>query len=577
MTWNTQNTQTRSIEFTCPMLPDMVSRGPGDEERHEPMLATRSITGREAVGELFEYVVVAESQPDFLLDPADAAQIDLEPIVGTHGTVAIEPAGIGADTRYISGEIVSARIRCVEDRAAVYEFVLRPFVWRATQNCDSRIFSGPMTDVLREVLAKYAGTVEWRIRGPAGGKGYYPPRDMIRQAWESDWTFALRLMEEWGLVFWFEHREDFHSLVIADSPGGFQRHGIACETLRYHTDTRIDEEHISELAVTYTVTPGSATVNDHNYMQPCLGKGTEPNREAYEDASGTASREIEIYAPAEFAQPEARRESEKHDMREEGRHLARVKLQAARCKGRRAKGRGHLRGLQPGRTFTLTDYPQASANREYVVLACELAITEAGTSSGTGRTYTVNADFELHPVNEPYRMPQVTPKPRVEGYEYAVIVAPQDREMWIDHRNCLFIQFDWDRQARYDAATSIWVRVVTQWQGSELGVATPGRAGQMVVVSHVHGDPDRPVISGFVVDRFNAPPWELPANAALSGMRSRSLEHGAESNHLALDDTHGRQQAQLASDHGKSSLSLGFNTRIDGNKGRQDARGEGFE
>jgi len=227
------NTQSRTIEFTCPMLPVMTSRGPGDEERHEPMLATRSITGREAVGELFEYVVVAESQPDFLLNPADAAQIDLEPIVGTHGTVAIEPAGVGADTRYINGEIVSARIRCVEDRAAVYEFVLRPFVWRATQNCDSRIFSGSVTDVLRDVLAKYAGTVEWRINGPEGGKGYYPPREMIRQAWESDWTFARRLMEEWGLVFWFEHREDFHSLIIADSPGGFRRHGIACETLRY--------------------------------------------------------------------------------------------------------------------------------------------------------------------------------------------------------------------------------------------------------------------------------------------------------------------------------------------------------
>ncbi|MFD1560822.1 type VI secretion system Vgr family protein, partial [Paraburkholderia silviterrae] len=48
-------------------------------------------------------------------------------------------------------------------------------------------------------------------------------------------------------------------------------------------------------------------------------------------------------------------------------------------------------------------------------------------------------------------------------------------------------------------------------------------------------------------------------------------------NHLALDDTENRQQAQLASDRGKSSLSLGYITRIEGNAGRQDARGEGFE
>ncbi|WP_238269180.1 type VI secretion system Vgr family protein, partial [Paraburkholderia terrae] len=78
------------------------------------------------------------------------------------------------------------------------------------------------------------------------------------------------------------------------------------------------------------------------------------------------------------------------------------------------------------------------------------------------------------------------------------------------------------------------------------------------------------------VNANNQPGWQLPANQWLSGLRSR-MQGGESSNHLALDDTRGKQQAQLASDHGKSSLSVGYNTRIDGNVGRQDARGEGFE
>ncbi len=557
------------------------------------MLAVRSVRGREAVGELFEYVVVAESQTALLLNPTDATQIDLTQTVGTDGTVAIEISGIGtfiagqpgdigrsnigADVRYINGEIVSARIQCVEDRAAVYEFVLRPFIWRATQNSDSRIFSGTVVDILQKVFGRYLGPVDWRIGGPWNGMRRYPMRDMVRQAWESDWTFALRLMEEWGLVFWFEHAKDRHTLVVSDTSGGFHRHGIAYEELRFHTGGRIDEEHISSLAVTHTVTAGKACVNDHDYMRPRLRRSNAPNRHTYEAAGGTADPSIEIYAPAEFAQPDTFPSSYPHDAREEGQYLARVKVEATRCKGLRAKGTGRLRGLQPGRTFRLVNYPHDSANREYLVLACELDISEVGTSTSAWRTYAVAAEFELHPVGEYYRLPQLTPKPRVEGYEYAVIVAPQGREMWIDSRNRLLIQFDWDREARFDGATSIWVRVVTQWQGSELGVVTPGRAGQMVVVSHVHGDPDRPVVAGFVADRFNTPPWELPANAALSGIRSKSLDHGAQSNHLALDDTAGKLQAQLASDHAKSSLSLGHITRIDGNKGRQDARGEGFE
>ncbi|MEZ2351662.1 type VI secretion system Vgr family protein [Caballeronia sp. RCC_10] len=593
MAWSAE---THTITFKSPALPEIVGRGYGGEELREPMLTVRSIRGREAVGELFEYTVLAQvERPDFLRNPSDAAQVDLEEIVGTNGTVAIEVTGIGtfragqqgatgsanlgADTRYISGRIVSARIICTEDRAAVYEFVLRPSVWTATQNKNSRIFSGDVTDVLQKLLGRY-GVIDWRIAGPTGGKKHYPPRDFIRQAWESDWNLALRLMEEWGLFFWFEHDKKGHTLVVSDTLGGFHPHGVAYETLRYHTGGRIDEEHISELSLTYTLTAGKATVNDHDYMKPRLRKSNAGLREEYEDTNGTAKRGIEIYAPAEFAQPEADN-SPANDAREEGRHLARVKLQAARCMGLRAHGKGHLRGLQPGRSFTLAGYPQTKANRDYVVLMCELEMTEVGTSSGSWRQYAVNTTFELQPDTEYYRLPQVTPRPHVDD-EYAVIVAPehhpnQHYETWIDDKNRVRIQYDWDREARYDGATSIWVRVASQWQGGQMGVVAPGRAGQMVIVSHVHGDPDRPYVSGFVVDRWNMPPWELPRNDALIGIRSQSLGESMASNHVVLDDTYGQMQAQLASDHAKSSLTLGFNTRIDGNKGRQEARGEGFE
>jgi type VI secretion system secreted protein VgrG len=86
-----------------------------------------------------------------------------------------------------------------------------------------------------------------------------------------------------------------------------------------------------------------------------------------------------------------------------------------------------------------------------------------------------------------------------------------------------------------------------------------------------------------VHNQLNLPPWELPGQAALSGFRSRELtkEGGnsaaGRSNHLILDDTAQRIQAQLKSDHQSSSLSLGFITRVEDNAGRKDPRGEGFE
>src|SRR5438094_10256174 len=93
MAWSVE---THTITFGSPALPQIVGRGYGGEELRDPMLTVRSIRGREAVGELFEYCVLAQvERPDFLLESTDAAQIDLEKIVGTNGTVAIEVTGIG--------------------------------------------------------------------------------------------------------------------------------------------------------------------------------------------------------------------------------------------------------------------------------------------------------------------------------------------------------------------------------------------------------------------------------------------------------------------------------------------------
>jgi type VI secretion system secreted protein VgrG len=109
------------------------------------------------------------------------------------------------------------------------------------------------------------------------------------------------------------------------------------------------------------------------------------------------------------------------------------------------------------------------------------------------------------------------------------------------------------------------------------------RVGQEVVVSFLGGDPDLPIVTGRVYNQLNPPPWALPAQQALSGFRSRELTAGGgngaggRSNHLILDDTAEKIQAQLKSDHQSSSLSLGHLTRVEDNAGRQDARGEGFE
>lgn len=97
------------------------------------------------------------------------------------------------------------------------------------------------------------------------------------------------------------------------------------------------------------------------------------------------------------------------------------------------------------------------------------------------------------------------------------------------------------------------------------------------------GNPDHPIVTGSVHNQSYMPPWKLPDQRALTGLRSRELTAeggntpGGRSNHLVLDDTRGQIQAQLKSDHLASQLSLGHIHRIEDNAGRKDARGQGFE
>ncbi|MDB5834147.1 MAG: type secretion protein ImpA, partial [Caballeronia sp.] len=232
--------------------------------------------------------------------------------------------------------------------------------------------------------------------------------------------------------------------------------------------------------------------------------------------------------------------------------------------------------------FTLTHYPQSEANRDYLVISSTLDIenigveTQSGSTSHNGQRYRCVTNFVVQPAREVFRSLRTLKKPRSYGPETAIVVGPSDQEIWTDAYGRLKVQFPWDRQGQNDERSSCWARSVSAWQGSEFGATHLARVGQEVLVNYLNGDPDLPIVTGRVVNAFQLPAWKLPGNQALSGFRSREL-NGGRANHLVMDDTEGKIQAQLSSDHALSQLNLGSITRIPGNVGRQDPRGGGFE
>jgi type VI secretion system secreted protein VgrG len=558
----------------------------------QSILTPVKLRGGETIGELFEYTLELKTPDTLAFSQSIAANVALDKLIGTEVTVSIELEGkghfvpglagdagrgnIGAGTREITGVVSHAAILREDGRSIVYALTLRPWLWHATKELDCRIFQDmSVIEITDAVLSDYPFPVEKRLTTPRPNK-VWPKRDIQRQHGESDWTFLQRLWEEWGIFYFFEHSEGKHRLVLCNSMGALKPHGEAYETIRYAPPTgrRIDEEHIHDLSISHALTTGAVTSVDYDYTRPRADLTVKR-----EDPRDTGLAHQEHYTWGDYAQPQAGAgglSGNPNEPRTEAEYLTLVQMQAYRCQGLRALGKGNVRGLIAGQTFVLSHYPQNAANREYAVIACELTIEDIGESSGSGQRYRCEADFTLQPTNEPFRLLRSIDKPRIGGAEYAIVTCPENQEIWTDAYGRVKVQFLWDRLGKNDEHSSCWLRVAGAWQGDQFGGIFLPRRGNEVEVVYVNGDPDLPIIIGSAPNAFNMPSYALPHNHALSGYRSREIG-GRRANTFALDDTKGKIQAHLSSDEGSSQLNLGYITRIAGHAGRQDERGRGFE
>jgi len=558
----------------------------------QPILTPVKLSGGEALGQLFEYRLELKTPDSLSFSPSIAANIDLNKLIGTEVTVSIELEGkghfipglrgnagmgnIGAGTREITGVVSSASIVREDGRTIVYVLTLSSWLWHATKNQGRRIFQDmTVIEITDVVLAAYMFPVDKRLTTPRPNKAW-PKRDIQRQHDESDYTFLQRLWEEWGIFYFFEHSEGKQRLVLCDSIATLKRHGEAYRTIRYEPPNgrRIDEEHIHELSVLHKLTTGAVKSSDFDYTWPRADLTV-----TREDPRDTGLANQEHFTWGDYAQPQAGAaglSGEHNDPRLEAQYLTIVQMQAFRCQGVRVSGRGNLRGLITGQTFTLSHYPQHAANREYAVIASKLLIEEVGESSGSGQRYRCETEFTLQPSNEPFRLLRTVEKPKIGGLECAVVTCPEGKEIWTDAYGRVKVQFPWDQQGKQNEQSSCWMRVAAPWQGNQFGATFLPRRGQEVQVGFINGDPDLPIIVGSVVNAFNMPAHALPSNQALSAIRSREID-GGRSNGLVFDDTNEKIQASLFSDEGSSELNLGYITNIAGNAGRREARGRGFE
>ncbi|HCP3669757.1 TPA: type VI secretion system tip protein VgrG [Escherichia coli] len=488
------------------------------------MLLFASLGGTETVGELFTYSIKLKT-PDILnlgyVSPA--ANLQLKPMVGKDLCVNIELDGGGK--RYISGLVTAARVAGHQGRLVVYELRLEPWLKILTHTSDYKAFQNKnVVEILDEVLDEYPWPVEKRL------VENYPTRAWQVQYGETDFDFVQRLMQEWGIYWWFEHSENSHTLVLADAINVHKACADSPLVCYYQKGLKLDKEFIHTITANESLRSGQWVLNDFDFMKPrSLLKSTVANPRE------TGLAEYEHYEwPGDYF------------TKSEGEMLTRIRMEEQRSPGSRVQGSGNIRTLMTGFTFTLENYPTAEVNREYLLVQTTLFIQDNAQHSGQEQHFSYSTSFELHPTSEVYRPQRTLSKPHTKGPQSAIVTGPAGQEIWTDKYGRVKVQFGWDRYGKNDENSSCWVRVSYPWAGKGFGGIQIPRIGQEVLVDFKNGDPDLPIIVGRTYNQDTMPPWGLPGAATQSGFYSHTIGGGpTNANALRFEDKTGGEEIWL--------------------------------
>jgi type VI secretion system secreted protein VgrG len=499
------------------------------------VLLLETLSGVESISRPFHFELGLLSE-----DP----EIDFTKIVGQPITITLDLHGAN-EPRYLHGHIRSFTQLRNRDGFAHYRAELVPWLWFLTQTTDCRIFQNKSVDEIIEQVCQDLGHRDLR----SDLSGSYAKLEYCVQYRETDFAFVSRLMEHFGISYFFEHKKDKHVLVLVDSPAKFPE----CpgqKKARYKEDDRVtdllaDPGIITDLQLRQEVHSGKISYRDHNFERPPQTLEVA--------AKGTIKVDYASYEQYDYPG--------KYLVRDQGESLAKLRMQSLEARHLMISGSSTCRPFLPGYTFELTEHPRPDANTKYLLLSVRHDLCAGGYTKDVA-TYT-NC-FVCIPAKAQLRPERLTPKPRVEGPQTAVVVGESGEEIYTDKHGRIKVQFFWDRQGKQDQESSCWVRVSQGWSGKGWGAMFIPRIGMEVIVDFLEGDPDQPLVTGAVYNAQQTPPYPLPAERSKSTIKTNSYK-GDGFNELRFEDKSGSEEIFVHAQKDQNEVILHDHTTDVGN------------
>jgi type VI secretion system secreted protein VgrG len=497
-------------------------------------------SGQEAISQLFSF------QLDLLAE--NKTEVPFDKLLGQK--IMVDLALPSGKRRHFSG-ICSRITQGMRDSDfTAYRLEMVPQLWLLTKRAQSRIFQHlTVPDILKKVLEGLE--VAYEIQGS------FHPRDFCVQYRETDFNFASRLMEEEGIYYFFKHSASGHQMVVANTPQSHpslpERSSLIFEEI---VGGNREEDRIVEWQKVQELRSGKYTLWDHCFELPhkhleadqTINETVSVGKVAHKQKVGNNDK-LEIYDyPGEYAQRfdgidkgGAERAADLKKIYEDNKRTVAIRLQQEAVRGLFTQGASTCRQMVTGHKFTLARHFNADGDYLLTEVHHHAKLGDNYRSGQNDFVFQYQNTFTCIPFAQPYRPPRTTPKPFVQGTQTAVVVGPKGEEIFTDKYSRIKVQFHWDREGKYDADSSCWIRVATNWAGKGWGFLQIPRVGQEVIVDFLEGDADNPIVIGSVYNADTMPATKLPGERSTSGLKSNSTPGGGGFNQIFCNDTKNKE------------------------------------
>jgi len=457
-------------------------------------------------------------------------EIDLKAVNGAPAFLAFER---NEETRKIHGVLAEFDQGEWIGRHYVYRAVLVPRVWLMSLRRQSQIYTKDP-----DAITGWSDglTIQEILEDELTGAGFttddfeitlsedHPFREYVAQYQESDLDFISRLMEHEGIFYYFEHGDDREKLIIADGNDRFAPlPGGAEYSFRPPTGmAAIEREVVQKMRCRQSRIPAEVKLKDYNWRTPNIDLTVTETVD--DEEQGLVCEYGNHYKESDT----------------DGALYARFRAEEIRCKQTRFEGESNILGFTSGFRYELAEHFRPDFDQEYLILK----VHHAGSQSSTGAQGPDDApsyinSFVAIKSDVSFRPARVTPKPKILGGVNAKVDSSGDGEFAeIDEfgRYRVALAFDQrtDLAALSGGAASRWIRKAQPYSGGGYGMHFPLHKGAEVVVMHVGGDPDRPVIVGAVANP------ETPTPVASGNHRANTIRTSS-GNQIIMDDTPQRE------------------------------------